>query len=64
MQTIPFCAVGAHDIQLVEQGHPPGWRSPAGGTTTWWSSSAAREGWSRRSPRPGRATAWRSSSGT
>ena len=31
MQTIPFCAVGAHDIQLVEQGHPPGWRSPAGG---------------------------------
>ena len=31
MQTIPFRAVGAHDIKLAEQGHPPGWRSPAGG---------------------------------
>ena len=45
MQTIPFCAVGAHDIQLVEQGHPPGWRSPAGG--------GLRPGGRRR--RPGRA---------
>ena len=31
MQTIPFRAVGVHDIKLAEQGHPPGWRSPAGG---------------------------------
>ena len=31
MQTIPFRAVGTHDVQLAAQGHPPGWRSPPGG---------------------------------
>ena len=27
----PSLPLGSHDIKLAEQGHPPGWRSPAGG---------------------------------